>query len=988
MNVKQRVELAVLFVLIFVGGNVYSQAQILLSEIQITNGSTIADEDGDYGDWVEVWNAGNEFANLQGYALSDDPQNLQKWIFPQWTIGPNERVVVFASAKNRFTDPLHTNFKLNADETLLLSNANSEIIVNVQIPALQLGHVLQTNAQANAWCIATVATPNAPNALDCANGYETKPVFELESGVFTGTQIVQLTTINPNAEIRYTTDGSLPNAQSTLYTAPLAVDATVTISARCFSSTALPSMAEKNTYLINEWQIDIPIVSISTDPYNLWDSLYGIHVFGPPDYGGYPYFGANFWENWERESYMEYFDADHVKQIEGPVGLKIHGGWSRGNDQKSFRVQCKDQYGMESMDYPMMADKPFITSFKGFNLRNGGNDYWGPRFHDALMQRTLNGTHADYMGYTPVVVFLNGEYWGFMEMREVEDQHWVENNHGINSSDATVISYNYMGLNVINGSDESFFEMLDFALNTDPQSDEFFPTISAMLNIENYADYIIAETYYCNGDWSNGWINNTKFWHDDTPSGKWNFLLMDLDFGMGLAGNGPNDNYIVTAGDEGWYTDQLFSRIIQNETFRKYFINRYADLMNSAFQPERVNAIGNAMRDEISPIFERHCQRWGTDFSSLQWAVDGRLDWNEQRVGGSRNVVQNHFGLENQVTISLDVVPAGAGRIHISTIEPQESEYPWSGVYYNGVPVKITVVPNPGFTFHHWAPNGIFPTALYVDQFITNFQNNESFTAYFEGESADNAVVVSEFMYNDDAANESGDWIELHNNLDVPLDLSSMYIKDANYFNRYNMPLNLTIAPNEYVVIAENLELFQAQYPNVAAVVGPLGFSLNNANDEIILYDYHNTQIINISYSDDAPWPTNSDGTGRTNEYNLMANNQNLASNWVAGCLDGSPAEEYDPNCGLVGINEFTLGNSDVLLYPTPATNVLNVQLNTRLDNNIFTYELIDAQGHIVIKESLNSIYSIIDVEPLAAGMYVMRIFNNNFHSSIPFVVE
>ncbi len=967
---------------------VLSQAQIVLSEIQITNATTLADEDGDYGDWVEVWNAGNEYANLEGYSLSDDTQNLQKWIFPQWTIAPNERVVVFASAKNRYTDPLHTNFKLNAGETILLSNSESEILVNVQIPSLQLGHVFQTNDVGNSWCIATTASPNAENVAECASGYETKPNFEIESGVYNGTQMVAISAVNPNAEIRYTTDGSLPNATSELYTAPLMVDATVTISARCFSSSALPSMVEKNTYLINEWQIDIPVVCISTDPYNLWDSLYGIYAFGPPDYGGYPYFGANFWEDWERESYMEYFDVNHVKQVEGPVGLKIHGGWSRGNEQKSFRVQCKDQYGMESMDYPMIADKPYITSFKGFNLRNGGNDYWGPRFHDALMQRTLKGTNADYMAYEPVVVFLNGEYWGFMEMREVEDQHWVENNHGINSADASVISYNYMGLNVISGSDESFFELHDYAMNTDPLASDFYPTISSMLNIENYVDYIIAETYFCNGDWSNGWINNTKFWHDDTPGGKWNFLLMDMDFGMGLAGNGPNDDYINTAGDEGWYTDQIFSKIIQNETFRKYFINRYADLMNSAFQPERVNTMANEMRDEITPIFERHCQRWGTDFGSLQWAVDGRLDWNAQRVDGSRTVVQNHFNLENQVTINLDVVPAGAGRIHISTIEPDELAYPWSGVYYNGVPVKITVVANPGFTFHHWAPNGIFPTAIYVDQFITNFETNESFTAYFVGEPAENAVQVSEFMYNDDEANESGDWIELHNTLDVPLDLSSMYIKDANYFNRYNIPLNLTIAPNEYVVIAENVELFQAQYPDVNAVFGPLGFSLNNANDDISLFDYHDAQVISISYTDEAPWPSNSDGTGRTNEFDISTNDQNLASNWEAGCPSGSPGEEYDPNCGVVYVDAFNAGSKSVILYPSPANNEINVQLSSDLANKNYTCEILDATGNMVLATSASMALTKIDIESLAAGMYVVRILSNDFNTTLPFIVE
>ncbi len=884
---------------------------------------------------------------------------------------------------------LHTNFKLSSGEVLMLSLPDATLAEANELPAMQLGHVYQRSGDGNAaWCISTNPTPNGANDANCLSGYEQPPIFSLSSGAFDEEQIIALNSINPLAEIRYTTDGSIPQITSELYTAPLQLTATAVLSARCFSSTAMPSAVAKNTYLIEEWAIDIPVISISTDPYNLWDSLYGIHVFGPPDYGGYPHFGANFWEDWERESYMEYFDANHELQVEGPVGLKIHGGWSRGNTQKSFRVQCKDEYGMESMDYPFMADKPWINSFKGFNLRNGGNDYWGYRFHDALMQRALKGTEADYMGYTPVVVFLNGEYWGFMEMREVLDQNWVENNHGIDNDDATVISYNYLGLNVINGTDEPFYPMFDYIMNNDPNSEGYYTYIESQIDLENYADYIIAETYWCNGDWSNGWINNTKFWHDDTPGGKWRFMLMDLDFGMGLAGNQPCDDYINTAQDEGYYTDQMFSQIIQNESFRNYFITRYADLMNTTFRPERINAMGNEMRDEIVPIFERHCQTWGTDFGSLEWGLDSRLQWNDQRNECAFEVVQNHFGLQQQIDLTFEIIPAGAGRIHINTIEPSEEFYPWTGTYYKGVPVQITVVPNPGYVFNHWGANGLFPVNVYLDQLTTLFETNENFTAYFTGSAAENAVIVSEFMYNDDSSNESGDWVELHNTLDVPVDLSGMYMKDDNYFNRFDFPLNATILPYGYMVIANDTALFAQQYPADIAAQGPFNFSLNNGADQIQLFSFHDESIVTIMYQDESPWPANSDGTGRTNEYDLLANNQNLASNWFAGCIGGSPDAPHDPDCGVIdNVNNLT-ANDELILYPIPTSDVLNIQIQRVNTNSLMTYQVIDAMGKVVMSENMNDRFTQIDTSNLSSGVYRFGLQMNGELTMKSFVVE
>jgi hypothetical protein len=94
----------------------FSQS-LVIAEFMASNQSSIRDEDGDYEDWIELLNQGTVAVNLEGWFLTDNATNLNKWAFPDLTLNPNERLLVFASAKDR-QDPdstLHTNFKLASE---------------------------------------------------------------------------------------------------------------------------------------------------------------------------------------------------------------------------------------------------------------------------------------------------------------------------------------------------------------------------------------------------------------------------------------------------------------------------------------------------------------------------------------------------------------------------------------------------------------------------------------------------------------------------------------------------------------------------------------------------------------------------------------------------------------------------------------------------------------------------------------------------------
>lgn len=129
MNINVRLA-SVVLVLCFVSVNVVSQ-QVSINEIMTSNAFTIADEDGDYEDWIEIYNYGDEAVNLLNYGLSDDYSNPYRWVFPDTTLLPGEFLLIWASGKDRKQAgmPLHTNFSISSSgEEVLLTHPNGELV--------------------------------------------------------------------------------------------------------------------------------------------------------------------------------------------------------------------------------------------------------------------------------------------------------------------------------------------------------------------------------------------------------------------------------------------------------------------------------------------------------------------------------------------------------------------------------------------------------------------------------------------------------------------------------------------------------------------------------------------------------------------------------------------------------------------------------------------------------------------------------------------
>ena len=603
----------------------------------------------------------------------------------------------------------HVPFQISTGESIVLFDESGSVADALPVhPELTAGHsVGRIEGETEDWCIFNNPTPGAPNqGTLCYTGIANAPGLLLPSGWYDGGIELELQPTAGDWIVRYTTNGDIPNEASPQFPADgLNVNETSAISLRAWDATGgmLPSGVQDEVYIIDEFTPDVPTFSIFVPEDDLFDWNTGIYVEGPNAGLDYPYFGANFWEPWSRFARMQFFDEDGTLQFREQLDLEIHGGWSRAEPQRSFRLDFKNNY-TGNLDWPLFPDKPGSTTFNNINLRNGGQHSWATKMQDALINRLAMRTHVVAGAWQPAHLYLNGEYWGLYGAREKYDEHSIAYDYGVDKDDVDLIGPQ----GALSGSDAEFYAEVSALQSTSTMSSGFLAEFEEVFDVDNYIDYFVFETYIQNTDWMGiAWgLNNTKVFRaseEDT----WKYLLYDTDAGFGFFGGSIYDNYIDAARYPGFPSvhSNLFDHVLGNAPFRRRFINRYADLVNTIFQSWAFSLEANIAVDQIEAAMPHHIDRWNSPPSYGSWlnSVNSMVTHNQNRVNTSRDHLMDSFGLPNDYECTLDVSPALAGLVRINTIVP--GPLPWDGIYFEDVPVEIEALAQPGYMFEKWEAN-------------------------------------------------------------------------------------------------------------------------------------------------------------------------------------------------------------------------------------------------------------------------------------------
>ena len=865
-----------IFVILVFLQNVFSQ-NVVLNEIMSSNSTTLSDEDGDYPDWVELYNAGSEPVDLSGYGLSDDTLNTKKWMFGSVSINPGEYLIVFASDKDRNGLTLHTNFKISASgERILLSDTSGVVIDYVDLPELNsdLSYARFTDASLP-WIIQE-PSPGSLNLGSGFQGYADTVTVNQPAGFYSSLVSVELSA--GDSRIFYTLDGSDPDTNSTEYSSAINISETSVLKAISEKENYLPGPVIHYTYFIDE-DTDLPVISLSSDPYNLFD----------PDSGIY----TNYTMDWERPAHVEFFEEDKSPGFSENCGIEIYGGQSAVWDQKSITVKFKNDYGVSKIEYPLFPGF-WLNTFKAFVLRNAGNDFQYTHIRDAVMQTLVKDLNIDYLEYRPATSFINGEYWGIYNIREKLNEHYIANRHGVDPDNIDLLENN---MKVIQGDSLGYQHLIDYISTNDMTTEAAYAYLDSAIDLDECILYFAAQAYYDNMDWP---ATNIKFWRERSASGKWRWILFGVEFGFGLYGHGQWEDHIafMFAPTETRYTNEpwptlLQRKLIENPIIRNRFINQIADLLNTNFKPDSVVEVINTLADHISNEIVRHRNRWGLTGEDINEKL---IPFAEGRPAYLRDHVRNFFKCGNNGTLTIDATEGGS--VQLNTLRLSSADMPWSGIYFQDNDIHLKAVPDIGYKFDGWS-GSVNSDAVSLTFSVGSSTN---LAASFSIDSSDaNSIVINEINYNSSGIFEPGDWIELYNCSEQPVDISNWIFSDSADDHTFVFPEGTILESDKYLVLVQNDSAFTSRFPAVTNYIGNMDFGLDGSGEFIRLTDDQEKIIDSLTYDDTPPWPIAPDGNGPTLELINPAHDNSKGENWMSSSGYGSPGRE---NSVVISIKE------------------------------------------------------------------------------------
>jgi hypothetical protein len=564
-----------------------------------------------------------------------------------------------------------------------------------------------------------VATPGEPNTTEGRPGFADMPRLVPAPGFYPAGVEVTAEVDDPSTLVTSTVDGWEPGSGDPPFSAPVEVrDGVGVIRARGFMDGLWPSVVATGTYVAGE-QGTMPVIALTTEPPNLWDPDSGIYVLGTAYDPWVPFFGANFWEDWEVPVHVALWETDGSLALDADAGLVIHGGWSRSHEQRSLRIAFRGGYGMAKAELPLFPSAPDVNDFERLVLRNGGNDWLGCSPHEcasgALLRDSLThalvADHVDVMGSRAVKAVLNGEDWGIYRLRERPDVGYIAEHH--DEEDIDLLEYNGTA---VEGDETAYAQLLVELRALNPLDAGAWDWVVEHIDVDEYAAYQATQIYVDNTDWPG---NNIKFWRPRTADGRWRWLLYDTDFGLGAWGGWAGDDTLAYAlQDDGpdWpnppWSTELFRLLMQVPDFERHFVNTYADLMNTVFTPEHARRELDAQTDELAAEMGGHLARWGVAEGGWPALWDGAWEedidhidgWLGDRPAYARDHVVANLGLAGTWTLRLDVEPAGSGSVVLTAAHV---EGPFEGIYFHGVPVHLTAEPAAGWTFSRWEGGGL-----------------------------------------------------------------------------------------------------------------------------------------------------------------------------------------------------------------------------------------------------------------------------------------
>lgn len=698
--------------------------------------------DGSSPDYIELHNTSGRSVSLDGYFLSDDEDHPDKFSLAGYSI-PGKGYLVLAADKKELP------FKLSSSgEELFLSDADGNILQHVELPEIEKDTTFSLQPDGS-WHI-TAPTPGAKNAEGepyVKVVYVAAPRFSHEAGFYDEPFDLELEGYRTYS-IYYTTDGSVPDENSTLYTGPLYIEdasskpnvlskrTDITIAgatppaskvkkATIISAVAIDEEGNRSNVVTNAYfvgfqeytdYLNIPVLSIVTDPSDLFDEDDGIYVVGKmyrdwlesskysssTDAYDRPRNYAQHGKEWEIPASIQWFDADEELCLTQNVGLRIHGNQTRENAQKAFNLYARKEYGEGTFKYQLIEG---VDSMTKVVVR-------GQAGRDSLTHSLLRETGLPVSGYTPCLVFINGEFWGFYELREKQEEDYLSDIYGTDKDNLMI----YKNYRLIEGEDEEgntnrvvFDNLVSQIVLNNPATEEGYAYACEQIDMDNYITYMAGITF-CNSEdiyWNKTLWRTMTTGSGQYEDGRWRWIFQDLDWAC------RRTDGIDEAIDK-LLEDELFMSLWHNHEFRKRFLTRIMDYANVELTPEYVKSVISPVLMYYNRYFAINEERWKGavqgNRSSGTKMLDTFMSFFRKRKA---DVIERLAGTLEVVNYTSTLTVSQFPEQMKLTVNGHETHIygsSWTGTYFSGCEVTFEVREIPGYRFCGWYEDGILLT--------------------------------------------------------------------------------------------------------------------------------------------------------------------------------------------------------------------------------------------------------------------------------------
>jgi len=562
-------------------------AALRASDLYISEVSAI----GEPGDWIELKNGADQTVDLEGWYLTDQQKGQRRHLL-SGTVEAGGYLLLgvegFGIAATGETLFLYDGAGYLRD--VFETGDLSEGITSGRLEDGSLDRVFFLQA-----------TPGEANEAEYARGRTPMPLLSDMTLYHSDAFSLRLSCADPQAVIRYTLDGSEPTAGAPVYTEPISVTGSLTVRAVAQREGYLKSRGTMATFLF-EAPHTLPVVCIGCDPAQ-FKAFMQIK-----DIGRYPHTDAQ----------VAFYETDGTLGILFPADINPRGNQSIKYPQKSLSIHLRARLGQGSVNYPFWGPGTALE-YGTLILRNGSQDYPKARLRDSFALKAVEGLALDSARTRPVVVYVNGAYYGIMDLNEGMNQDYLVTHFQVDPVTVNHVSTNYA---VRYGSSDDYTRVRNFARGNDLKDDEVLKTFAQWVDVDYIVDYLIAQTFFCNYD-----IKNQSYWATTDYRIRWRPQFYDID--RCFTDNSSNRNlfngyfskrgvvYDAAAGKV--VNMDLYAYLRDNRAWCDRFVRRYAWLLCTDFSVERLQALLDEMAGALRPEMARHIDRYHAPASLEEW---------------------------------------------------------------------------------------------------------------------------------------------------------------------------------------------------------------------------------------------------------------------------------------------------------------------------------------------------------------------------------